>query len=93
MLCIGRCYVLADVIAMYCCGRWSTTEVDVITSISSRWQMLLPFFYFVADGNLLLTCGLYIRVSNPSLNRNLGKYHLPHIWDEVLLNVSELKIK
>ena len=28
---------------------------------------------------------LYIRVNNPSLNRNIGKYHLPHIWDEVLL--------
>ena len=25
---------------------------------------------------------LYIRVINPSLNRNIGKYHLPHIWDE-----------
>ena len=36
---------------------------------------------------------LYIRVNNPSLNRNIGKYHLPHIWDEVLLNYSELKLK
>ena len=35
---------------------------------------------------------LYIRVNNPSLNRNIGKYHLPHIWDEVLYNTSELKI-
>ena len=36
---------------------------------------------------------LYIRVNNPSFNRNIGKYHLPHIWDEVLLNTSELKMK
>ena len=36
---------------------------------------------------------LYIRVNNPSLNRNIGKYYLPHIWDEVLLNTSELKLK
>ena len=35
---------------------------------------------------------LYIRVNNPSLNRNIGKYHLPHIWDEVLYNTSELKL-
>ena len=35
---------------------------------------------------------LYIRVNNPSLNRNIGKYHLPHIWDEVLLNISELNL-
>ena len=36
---------------------------------------------------------LYIRVNNPSLNRNVGKYHLPHIWDEVLFNIPELKLK
>ena len=36
---------------------------------------------------------LYIRVNNPSLNRNIGKYHLPYIWDEVLFNIPELKLK
>ena len=36
---------------------------------------------------------LYIRVNNPSLNRNIGKYHLQHIWDEVLFNIPELKLK
>ena len=36
---------------------------------------------------------LYIRVNNPSLNKNIGKYHLPHIWDEALHNTSELKLK
>ena len=36
---------------------------------------------------------IYIRVNDPSLNRNVGKYHLPHVWDEVLANVSELKLK
>ena len=36
---------------------------------------------------------LYIRVNSPSLNRNIGKFHLPHIWDEVLFNTSELKLK
>ena len=36
---------------------------------------------------------LYIRVNNPSLDRNVGKYHLPHIWDEVLFNIPELKLK
>ena len=44
------------------------------------------------DQNLKRTIkeALYIRVNNPSLN--IGKYHLPHIWDEVLHNTSELKI-
>ena len=36
---------------------------------------------------------LYIRVNNPSLNRNIGKYHLPHIWVEVQFNTSEQKVK
>ena len=47
------------------------------------------------DQNLsrLIKEALFIRVNNPSLNSNIGKYHLPHIWDEVLLNTSELKLK
>ena len=47
------------------------------------------------DQSLMRTIkeALYIRVNNPSLKRNIGKYHLPHIWDEVLLNILELKLK
>ena len=47
------------------------------------------------DQNLIRAIkeAIYIRVNNPSLNRNIGKYYLPHIWDEVLLNNSELKLK
>ena len=46
------------------------------------------------DQNLLNTIkeAIYIRANNPSLNRNVGKFHLPHIRDEVLLNISELKL-
>ena len=40
----------------------------------------------------LIKEALYIRANNPSLNKNVGKYHLPHIWDEVLHNISELKL-
>ena len=36
---------------------------------------------------------LFIRVNDPSLNRNIGKYHLPHIWDVVLHKTSDLKLK
>ena len=36
---------------------------------------------------------LFVRVNDPSLNRNIGKYHLPHIWDEVLHKTAELKLK
>ena len=36
---------------------------------------------------------LFIRVNDPSLNRNIGKYYLPHIWDEVLHKTSQLQLK
>ena len=38
------------------------------------------------DQNLCIwiTGTLYIRVHNLYLNQNIGKYHLLHIWDEVL---------
>ena len=34
---------------------------------------------------------ILIRVNDPSLNRNIGKYQLSHIWDEVLVKSPELK--
>ena len=35
---------------------------------------------------------IYIRVNNPNLNENIGKYNLSHIWDRVLFNTSGLKL-
>ena len=36
---------------------------------------------------------IYIRVNKPTLNRNIGKYNLPHIWNKVLFAVPEVKTK
>ena len=33
---------------------------------------------------------IYIRVDNPTLNNNIGKFNLSHIWDMVLLNTKGL---
>ena len=35
---------------------------------------------------------IYIKANNPTLNRNVGKYNLHHIWDRVLFNTPDLKI-
>ena len=35
---------------------------------------------------------IYIRVNNPTLNQNIGKYNLNHIWDRVLFNTPGLKL-
>ena len=36
---------------------------------------------------------IFIRVNNPTLNRNVGKFNLPHIWDRVLLKTAGLNLK
>ena len=36
---------------------------------------------------------MFIRVNDPVLNRNLGKYQLPHIWDSILQETPMLQLK
>ena len=36
---------------------------------------------------------IFIRVNNPTLNRNMGQFNLPHIWDRVFLNTPGLNLK
>ena len=36
---------------------------------------------------------IFIRVNNPTLNNNIGKFNLPHIWDRLLLNIKSLNLK
>ena len=47
------------------------------------------------DQNIARTIkeAILIRVNDPSLNRNIGKFQLPHIWDEVLVKSLELKLR
>ena len=35
---------------------------------------------------------IYIRVNNPTLNQNIDKYNLNHIWDRILFNTPGLKL-
>ena len=49
------------------------------------------------DFNLMLTgiksLWIHLREKNPSLNNNIGKFNLSHIWDRVLLNTKGLILK
>ena len=36
---------------------------------------------------------IYIRVNNPTLNNNIGKFNLSHIWDRVLIITKGLTLK
>ena len=36
---------------------------------------------------------IFIMVNDQSLNRNIGKYHLSHIWDDIIFNTPDLKLR
>ena len=36
---------------------------------------------------------MYIKVNDPSLNRNLGKFQIPQVWDQVLKDTPSLHLK
>ena len=78
-------------------GEWLMVLTSIHHSNITGHQVTIDNFSIVGreDQNLsrAIKEALFIRVNNPSLNRNIGKYHLPHIWDEVLLNTLELKLK
>ena len=50
--------------------------------------------YSTIDNGLARTIkgSIYIRVNNPTLNRNVSKYNIHHIWDRVLFSAPELRI-
>ena len=65
------------------------------STLSHMWDRLnLPMLLF-KEGLLARNIkeSIYIRVNNPSLNNNIGKFNLSHIWDRVLLNNKGLTLK
>ena len=92
--CCPLCSFVADVISH--CSNWNCYfNLFVLFDgwcychMSSGWC----FTTTEALNQMRIKEALYIRVNDPSLNRNVGKYHLPHVWDNVLVNTSELKLK
>ena len=54
-----------------------------------KWCPSLPFILkllWLKGWLVWLLWLLFIRVNNPTLNNNVGKFNLPHIWDRVLIN-------
>ena len=43
------------------------------------------------DLSRLIKKSIYIRVNNPTLNRNKGKFNLSHIWNRVLFSTPDLR--
>ena len=80
---------LCGVFNLLCCGRWNSQFIYIMLI----WLMLWSLGKDVI--NLLIPTkeAILIRINDPSLNRNTGKFQLPHIWDEVLVKSLELKFK
>ena len=69
------------------------THLGLGSSLEEPWGGLLGGWRW---GCLLarnIKESIYIRVNNPSLNNNIGKFNLSHIWDRVLLNTKGLTLK
>ena len=64
-------------------GCWEFLRAPLIATIVGR-----------EDNNIARNIkeAIFIRVNDPSLIRNIGKFQLPHIWDEVLARSPELHL-
>ena len=103
-----RCYlayfgctdVICNLIAQMLLSSVSGTDVLMPVSYNMFKALMLmclicgqdvirPIFnYFIFSSGMLNN-----RVNNPTLNRNIGKYNLPHIADNLLFSIPELKMK
>ena len=87
----------SGVIYRYKCGREDCEDEYIGESGRTFAERFRDNFSIVGreDQSLARTIreAMLIKVNDPSLNRNIGKYQLPHIWDEVLVKSPELKLK
>ena len=44
------------------------------------------------DIKRLIKESVFIRVNNPTLNRNIGKFQLSHLWDRVLFSTPNIEV-
>ena len=74
----------------------SLTLLNLVSpTLSTKSWHSLSFYVETIVTNLArnLKESIYFRVNNPSLNNNVGKFNLSHIWDRVLLNTNGLSLK
>ena len=79
----------SSTLSMNCC-HLSIVEVDIMDASFDLCKSLCLALSSLARN---IKESIFIRVNNPTLNRNIGKFNLPHIWDRVLLNTPGLKLK
>ena len=80
-------------------GAWLMADIRVPFLIHCNSQStghpVSPEYFTIVDresqgANRNIKEVMYICVNDLSLNRNMGKYQLPHIWDQVLQGTPAL---
>ena len=58
-----------------------------------KWNSpIFPDYLWQDNFTRLIKESIFIRVNNPTLNRNIGKFQLSHIWDRVLFGTPNIKV-
>ena len=65
-------------------------KLQVLTSI---WAISLIMGRESHNLTRTINEAIYIRINDTFLNRKIWKYHLLHIWNEVLFNILDLKLR
>ena len=65
-----------------------------LTYISVEGGIIYPYEdgWEGQDITRLIKQSIFIMVNNPTLNRNIGKFQLNHIWDGVLFGTPNIKV-
>ena len=72
---------------------WIIDPYEQCSFYQSAEVLAFPSHYVKIFYGDMVTSGVKMVIYNNIINKNIGKYHLPHIWDEVLLNTPKLKLE
>ena len=81
-------WVLGWVLVLYCWKVWGTT-----TGHPMDPEQFSIVHKEVNNQSRTIKEAMFICVQDPTLNRNLGKYQLLHIWDHLLMESPTLQHK
>ena len=70
-------------------GLCNTLETWSYMYLHPCWLDLTPYILLIIR---LIKESLFIRVNNPTLNRNIGKFQLSHLWDRVPFSTPNIKV-
>ena len=65
-------------------GMYGPVQPMHMSTLPGMTQMVTPLAEstpMVQNLKRAIKEALFISINNPSLNRNIGRFHLPHIWD------------